>query len=179
MSLRYIVLRLGAFFLTVIVAATINFAIPHLTPQDPIAALLGRMASRGRAVENGPQLIAMYRQQFGLDQPLLVQYKNYMENLLLHGDLGYSLSYFPVKAKDVVFRAVPWSLGLLLAANLLAFAVGNLLGAIAAWRSTPKGIRYLIYAIMPLSAIPYYILALILVYLLAILLPIFEINQAL
>jgi peptide/nickel transport system permease protein len=176
MSLRYIASRLGAFFLTVLVAATINFAIPRLTPQDPIAAILGRMASRGRAVQNGDALIAMYKRQFGLDKPLLVQYGNYMQNLLLHGDLGYSLSYFPVKAKDVVFRAVPWSLGLLLVANLLAFGIGNFLGAIAAWRGTPKAIRYFVYGLMPLSAIPYYILALILVYLLAILLPVFPLT---
>jgi peptide/nickel transport system permease protein len=176
MSFKYITQRVGAFLLTIIVAATINFAIPRLTPQDPIAALLGRMASRGRAVENGEKLIAMYRQQFGLDKPLLVQYENYMENLLLHGDLGYSLAYFPVKVKDVVLRAVPWSLGLLVVANLLAFALGNLLGALAAWRGTPKGIKYLIYAIMPFSAIPYYILALILIYLLAIIVPIFPIT---
>jgi peptide/nickel transport system permease protein len=176
MSIKYITQRIGAFILTIIIAATINFAIPRLTPQDPIAALLGRMASRGRAVENGEQIIAMYRQQFGLDKPLLVQYGNYMESLLLHGDLGYSLSYFPLKVKDVVLRAVPWSLGLLLVANLLAFAFGNLLGALAAWRGTPKGIKYLIYAIMPLSSIPYYILALILVYLLAIIGHIFPLT---
>jgi len=179
MSLGYIVQRVVAFFLTIFVAATLNFAIPRLTPQDPIAALLGRMTSRGRTVENGAQMIDMYKKQFGLDKSLPEQYFNYMKNLLLHGDLGYSLSYFPAKAKDIVLRAVPWSLGLLLVANLLAFLIGNLLGALAAWPDLPRLFKYLIYILMPLSSIPYYLIALILVYLLAILVPVFPLSGSL
>ena len=176
MTIRYIVQRVAAFIITVILAASLNFAIPRLTPQDPIAALLGRMSSRGRAVENGEQLVAMYREKFGLDKPLHVQYFTYMENLLLHGDLGYSLSYFPAKVSDVILGAVPWTLGLLLVANLTAFLTGNLLGALAAWPRFPKTLRYLIFSLMPLSAIPYYLLALLLLYLLAIIFPVFPLG---
>ncbi len=176
MSLRYIVQRIGAFFLTILVAATLNFAIPRLSPQDPIAALTGKMASRGKLVQGGDKLIAQYTQEFGLDKPLIVQYENYMVKLLFHGDMGYSLAYFPTKVTSVVLRAVPWSLGLLVVANLLAFAIGNLLGALAAWRSSPRVVKILIYALMPFSSIPYYILALVLVYLLAFTIPIFPLT---
>ena len=176
MSLRYIVQRISAFILTIIFAATLNFALPRLSPQDPIAALTGRMASRGQLVQGGDKLIAQYKQEFGLDKPLIVQYGDYMEKLLLHGDMGYSLAYFPTKVSDVVLRAVPWSLGLLVVSNLLAFVIGNLLGALAAWRSSPKAVKFLIYALMPLSSIPYYILAFILVYLFAMLIPIFPLT---
>lgn len=176
MNLKYIVQRFAAFFLTIFVAATINFLIPRLTPQDPVAALIGRMTSRGRTVENGAELIEMYKKQFGLDKPIPEQYLDYMVNLLLHGDLGYSLSYFPNKANAVVLGAIPWSLGLLLVANLLAFVIGNLLGALAAWKGVPRGLKVLIYILMPLSAIPYYLIALILVYLLAFLVPIFPLG---
>ncbi len=176
MSLRYIVQRIGAFVLTVIVAATLNFVIPRLSPQDPIAALTGRMASKGKLVQGGEQLIAQYKQEFGLDKPLIVQYGDYMNKLLLHGDMGYSLAYFPTKVSTVVLRAVPWSLGLLVVANLLAFILGNLLGALAAWRTSPRAVKFIIYALMPLSSIPYYILALILVYLLAMMIPIFPLT---
>jgi peptide/nickel transport system permease protein len=179
MSLRYLVQRVGAFVGTIFIAATINFIIPRITPQDPIAALMGRMASRGRMVENGAELIAMYRHQFGLDQPLAIQYLNYMKNLLLHGDLGYSLSYFPAKATDVIMAAVPWTIGLLLVANLIAFLIGNLLGALVSWPRFPKLSRMLIYGMMPLSAIPYYIMALLLVYLLAVIFPIFPLGGSL
>ena len=56
---------------------------------------------------------------------------------LMMGDLGYSLAYFPQKVSSVVLRAVPWSAGLLLFSVLLAFVIGNLLGALAVWRRAP------------------------------------------
>jgi peptide/nickel transport system permease protein len=176
MSLRYFVQRMGAFLLTIIVAATLNFAIPRMSPQDPVAALTGKMASKGKLVQGGEQLIAQYRQEFGLDRPLIVQYGDYMQKLFFHGDMGYSLAYFPTKVSTVVLRAVPWSLGLLLFANLLAFVIGNLFGALAAWRTSPKLVKCLVYALMPLSSIPYYILALILVYTLAMTIPVFPLT---
>lgn len=176
MSLRYIIQRILAFFLTILVAATLNFAIPRLTPQDPIAALIGRMQSRGQTVSNGPELIQMYTERFGFDKPLPVQYFIYMKNLLINGDLGYSISYFPLKVTDVVLKAVPWSIGLLATALIISFIIGNLLGALASWKSNSKLIRPIIYLLMPFSAIPYYILALVLIYLLAIIFPIFPLT---
>jgi len=176
MSLKYAVRRIGAFLLTIVLAATLNFVIPRLTPQDPIVTLLGRMASRGLIVEGGEQIIEMYRQRFGLDRPLYVQYLNYMSNLLLHGDLGYSLSYFPAKAESVILRAVPWTVGLLTVITLITFVIGNILGALAAWPKVPKSFKYLIYLFMPLSAMPYYLLAMILLYLFAVMLRLFPLG---
>jgi len=174
---KFIFRRIGIFLLTVFVAITLNFAITRLTPQDPIAALLGRMASRGRAVERGDQIVAMYRARFGLDASIPQQYFSYVRNLL-QGDMGYSLSYFPAKVEDVIISAVPWTLGLSLTTIILSFVIGNLLGALAAWPRTPKFFRNLIYIFMPFSSIPYYLLAMILIYLLAIENPIFPIGSS-
>jgi peptide/nickel transport system permease protein len=173
----FLVRRIGIFILTVLVAVTLNFAITRLTPQDPIAALLGRMASRGRSVERGEQIVAMYRERFGLDDPLIVQYFSYVKNLF-QGDMGYSLSYFPAKVEDVIFSAVPWTLGLSLVTIFLSFTIGNLLGGIAAWPKTPKFIKNMVFIFMPFSSIPYYLLAMILIYLLAIENPIFPIGSS-
>ena len=176
MSWKYALRRIGIFFLTIFLAATLNFFIPRLSPQDPVAALLGRMASVGHMVEGGDELIAMYRQRFGLDQPLYVQYLNYMGSLL-HGDLGHSLSYFPTKAETIIYRALPWTAGLFAVSILIAFVVGNLMGALAAWPNSPKLFRGLVYLLMPCSAIPYYLLALLLIFVFAIILPIFPLGH--
>ena len=168
MSFRFIINRLFIFFLTILSAVSLNFIIMKITPQDPVAVLLGRMASRGSLVEGGEQLIKLYRAQFGLDDPLYLQYWNYISNLLLRGDLGYSLSYFPAKVESVILPAIPWTIGLFVAANLISFTIGNILGAIAVWPKVQKYIKYLIYFIMPLSAIPFYLMALLLLYLMAI-----------
>ena len=177
MNLRYFGRRSATFLLTIFIASTLNFAITRLTPQDPIAALIGRMASRGRSVENGAEIVALYRERLGLDAPLAQQYLNYLRDLL-RGDLGYSLSFFPIKAEAVILRALPWTLGLLSLATLLAFVIGNLLGALAAWPQVPRGFRWLVYLTMPFSAVPYYLLALILVYLFALNWPLFPLGGA-
>jgi peptide/nickel transport system permease protein len=167
-SWRYVGQRLLALGLTVWVAVTLNFVLARVTPLDPIAGLLGRMASRGRITEGGAQILQLYTERFALDQPLIVQYFLYLRNLLLHGDLGYSLSYFPAKVESVVLGAIPWTLGLLLTSILIAFTIGNIVGALAVWPRAPRAFRYLIYVFMPFSAVPFYLLALILLFVLAI-----------
>jgi peptide/nickel transport system permease protein len=83
----YIAKRIGVFFITIFVATTLNFVVIHITPQNPVAVLMGRLAARGAMVENGAQLLKFYTERFGLDQPIYVQYLMYLRNLL-HGDLG-------------------------------------------------------------------------------------------
>lgn len=178
MNLAYIVKRLGSFICTIAVAATLMFILTRLTPNDPIQALLGRMAATGSNIEGGAQLVAMYTERFGLNEPLWVQYVSYMANLFLRGDFGYSIAYFPAPVLSVIAGAIPWTLGLFLVSTLVSFVLGNLLGALAAWPSTPRPFRYLIYALTPVSAIPYYVLALLLLYLLAVVVPIFPIGGA-
>lgn len=178
MSKKYVIKRLLIFFITIALAATLNFIIPRLTPQDPIAALIGKMASKGALLGNTDSIVEMYRTKFGMDQPIIVQYLRYMYNVLFRFDFGYSLSYYPSEVLPIILNAIPYTLGLLAVGNLLAFIIGNLLGALCAWGRTPKILRGAVYALMPLSTIPYYILAMLLMYLLAIMNPIFPITGA-
>jgi peptide/nickel transport system permease protein len=173
----YIAKRIGVFFITIFVATTLNFVVIHITPQNPVAVLMGRLAARGAMVENGAQLLKFYTERFGLDQPIYVQYLMYLRNLL-HGDLGYSLAYFPAKVSAVVLPAVPWTLGLLLFANLLAAIIGNILGALAVWGRAPRLFTWATYGFMSIAAIPFYLLALILLYLFAFLWPVLPSSGA-
>lgn len=178
MSKKYVIKRLLIFFVTIALAATLNFIIPRLTPQDPIAALIGKMASKGALLGNTDSIVEMYRQKFGMDQPIIIQYLRYMYNVLFRFDFGYSLSYYPSEVLPIILNAIPYTLGLLAAGNIIAFIIGNLLGALCAWGKTPKMLRGAVYLLMPLSTVPYYILAMLLMYLLAIINPIFPITGA-
>jgi peptide/nickel transport system permease protein len=169
---RNLLSRLAIFALTILLAITLNFVVVRITRADPIAAILGRMAGKGLSVAGGQQILELYTKTFALDQPIYVQYLLYLKNLA-DGDLGYSLSYFPQPVSAVLFRAIPWSLGLLAAAVSIAFVFGNLLGAIAAWPKSPAYLRGLIYVFLTFSAIPYYLMALILLYVFAFYLQIF------
>jgi len=166
MTVSYLVRRLLVFFLIVWVAASINFIIPRLAPGDPVAAMVGRMSQQGASVEGSAQIIENYRKQFGLDDPLPVQYVKYLW-ALMRFDLGPSLSNFPTPVSDIIARALPWTIGLLVIATLIAFTLGSLFGALLVWRATPRAAQLLFPPLMVFAAIPYYLLAIVLLYLLA------------
>lgn len=166
MTVGYALRRIGFFVIVVWVTVTVMFALIHLAPGDPVSAEIGRLEATGGAIANGPQLIAAYKHQFGLDQPLLSQYGHYIVQLL-HGNLGYSITDFPTTVSSLIGSALPWTLGLLASAILISFVLGTLLGGLLAWRSTPMLARGAMSTVMLLAAIPYYLLALLLLYVFA------------
>src|SRR5947209_11567210 len=158
LDLSYFARRIGMFFLVVFVAATFNFFIPRLAPGNPIGAITSRMASASTGVENGKEMFDAYRQRFGLDQPLYVQYAKYMWNTL-HLDFGQSLAAYPADVSDIILPAIGWSLGLIGVSVLFTFGFGITIGALLAWQGTPGLVR----AVLPITMIggdlPYYLLA--------------------
>lgn len=166
MTIGYVLRRLGVFFLIVWVAATINFVVPRLAPGDPVLAVIGRLETQGARVENAAEIIAQYRALFGLDQPVWVQYVKYVW-ALLQFQLGYSLTYFPTPVWDIIRDAIPYTLGLLTITTVLAFCLGVLAGALLVWRGTPRAARMFIPLLMVLAPVPYYLLAILLLFLMA------------
>ena len=171
----YVLRRLGMFLLIIWVTASLNFAIVHLAPGDPIAAMLNRMSQQGASVAGSGQIIAHYRQIFGLDSPLPIQYLKYLW-ALSHFDLGYSLANFPTPVTDIIAAALPWTIVLLLTATLISFALGTLLGALMMWRATPRAARACLPPLMIFAAIPSYLAAILLLYVFALLLGWFPIS---
>jgi peptide/nickel transport system permease protein len=172
----YLLRRLLQFVIVLWGAATLNFILPRLAPGNPVRErLLNAMATGGLQQAGIEEMVRAYNQQFGLDQPLWVQYLLYLSHVA-RLDLGYSIAQYPAKVMPLILGALPWTIGLLLTSTILAFAVGTLLGALIAWPRSPKFFRQLVIPMMTLSAIPYYLLGLILVYVLSIVLPIFPIS---
>lgn len=172
MTVRYVLRRFGIFFLIIWVASTINFLIPRLAPGDPIGAILGQMEVQGAKVENSAQLIAMFRERFGLDDPLYLQYFKYL-GALARLDLGYSIAFFPAKVTDIVANALPYTIGLLAVSTLITFVLGVFAGALLVWHTTPRLAKIVITFFMMLAPIPYFLLAIIFISVLAFSLGIF------
>lgn len=166
MTRRYLLKRVGLFLLTVWVASTLNFIIPRLSPGDPIAAVLGAMQSQGATIANSDQIISSFRERFGLDDPVYVQYGKYLW-ALVHFDLGYSIAHFPTKVTDIIATAMPYTLGLLTATTIITFVVGILAGALLVWKTTPSAVKTVITGFLILAPIPYYLLAMLLIFLLS------------
>ena len=175
MTFQYLIRRVGLFLLTVWVASTINFLIPRLSPGDPIAGVLGAMQAQGATVANSAEIIQTFRARFGLDEPVYVQYVKYLWELA-HLDLGYSISHFPAKVTDIIVTALPYTLGLLTATTIITFVIGILAGALLVWHSTPAAARALITGFLILAPIPYYLLAMFLIFALGFSLNIFPTN---
>ncbi len=119
---KYIVRRILSAIPVLFGLSIVLFSFIHLLPGDPAAALLGQHAT--------PELTAKIRQQLGLDQPLYVQYLQYLTQLL-HGDLGKSVINNRPVITDFATR-FPGTVELTLAALLFAVGIGIPLGRFAA-----------------------------------------------
>ncbi|MFZ6028941.1 MAG: ABC transporter permease [Chloroflexota bacterium] len=169
---RYFGRKLLLYLLTFFLAVTIDWLIPRFMPGDPIQILMSRFALRANAAE---AMTSYYTQSFGLDLPLWKQYLNFW-NALFHGDLGVSIFVFPTPVLDVIKRALPYDILLLLPAILLSWVIGNQFGAFAARN------KYLDNTLLPigyiLTAMPYMWLGILLAWVFGIVLDIFPIAGA-
>jgi peptide/nickel transport system permease protein len=168
MSLDYLASRLGQLLLIVFIAVTANFLIPRAIPGDPIEnALQTRMQMTGSVDINIQEVAALYRAKFGLDKPLWLQYLNYWRDIF-RLDLGVSLIDFPQPVVSKVRSALPWTVGLLGVATVIDFSIGTLLGALAAWPRGPRFARLVMPPFMLLSAVPFFLLGIILISIFAV-----------
>jgi peptide/nickel transport system permease protein len=162
----YVLRRLGMFVLTVWLASTLIFIIPRLMPGDPVAAMLSRLTSQAGRVENASAMIEAWQERFGLNESMIVQYGRFLRNSVTF-DLGFSQAYFPARVQDLVASAMPWTIGLLVFATAISFTVGNVIGALLAWRRTPRLVRALLPITLSLTAIPFFMLGILFIYLFA------------
>ncbi|AEJ61037.1 ABC-type transporter, integral membrane subunit [Spirochaeta thermophila DSM 6578] len=174
--LRYFGKKLGWTFLTLVVAVTLNFFLPRMVPGNPVDAIVTDLV-QGISDENRvKEIYETFNSEFGVDKPLWHQYLIYVRNLL-RGDLGTSFGQYPKKVKDILRNAIPWTVGLQLPAILVGWILGNVLGALAAYR------RKLFDKIfMPLSlaisSFPFFVMALLMLYLFGMTLGWFPIGGA-
>jgi peptide/nickel transport system permease protein len=154
------------FLVVVWAAASINFLVPQLAPGDPTAAIVARMESQGGRVENPKALIEEYRKLFGLDEPMYKQYFLYLRNVSRF-ELGLSIASFPTDVRQLIMRSLPWTAGLLLTTLVISFTLGSILGALMVWPRSSSVFKFAAPLAMVLAAIPYYLMALLLLFILA------------
>jgi peptide/nickel transport system permease protein len=123
---RFLGRRLAALFLLGLGITFVAFVLTELVPGDPAAANLGQ-----RAIGD-PAAVQAFREHYGLDKPLPVQYGLYLQHLVT-GDLGESeQSHRPVRAD--LSEYVPATAELAITSILIAYALGITLGVVAAVR---------------------------------------------
>ncbi len=121
--LFYILKRLAYMLLVAVGVSMVCFALVHITPGDPLTAILPSDASQ--------ELVDQMRAAYGFDKPLPVQYGLWFWKVL-HGDLGTSIATGRAVAGEVS-RAVGNSLILAFVATLIGFTFGTLFGFVAGY----------------------------------------------
>ncbi len=121
---RFIAKRLFAMIPVMFLVSLGVFFIVHLTPGDPALLMLGEEAT--------PQNLAALRKDLGLDQPLHIQYWNWLSKVL-QGDLGKSIRTRQSVSKAIEQR-LPATLELTTLAMLVSLCIAIPTGIIAATR---------------------------------------------
>jgi peptide/nickel transport system permease protein len=164
----YVLKRFGIFLVIIWAASTLNFLLPRLSTQNPILDKLMSQAATSGYLQTGiEEMVKEYEAKFGLDKPLYIQYFVYIGDVL-QLNFNYSIANYPRTVLSLMQDAMPWTIGLLGMTTLLAFGLGTLLGALMGWPRAPTFIaKFLFPPLLTFSAVPFYLLGLVLVYFLS------------
>ncbi len=156
----YLIPRLIQYILVILFGITAVFIIPRLLPNDPVMRTIGELRSRGASLEPGAmdKIIADMTQMYGLEGSWLDQYGAFWVRLA-QGDLGVSFFQFPTPVLRLILTALPWTVGLLLTTTILAWVIGNVLGAFAGYFSGNRWLQGIDAVAMVVRPMPYYIFA--------------------
>jgi peptide/nickel transport system permease protein len=164
----YIVKRLLQAILTLFLASILSFAIIQLAPGDYLDTL-----------KNDPQIsperLAQLSQQFGLDQPPIIQYWRWLVRVVTHFDFGTSFVYMrPVSS--LLIERIPATLLLAIASIIITWAIAIPLGILSAVKQNTlidKILRFISYFG---QGFPSFITALLLLFVAQITSPLFPVG---
>ena len=157
--LRYIVRRvLWGVALLVIVSAVVFVLFYVLPTADPAKLRAGRTAN--------PQLVEQIRQQLHLDDPIYVQFANYMEGVFLHGDFGESYLN-QADVRETIFERLPATALLVVGSVVLWLAIALPIGIISAVKRRSAMDRTTMVTSLAFISAPVFWLGLVALYLFA------------
>jgi len=156
----YIIQRLALLPLLMLIYSFVIFAIIQAPPGDFLSAYVATLASSGSSIS--ADQIAALRHQYGLDQPFVVQYLLWMQNLF-HGDFGLSLEYQRPNA-DLIGEQIGLTIALALFSFVLTWAISVPAGIYSATHPRSLGDHALTVINYVGVATPNFMLALILMW---------------
>jgi len=164
---NYYAQRFVQLIITAVSVITFSFAVIRLMPGGPMDYLRAQLSANmgsGRTQEEINSIVEAYV-SVNPDAPIYVAYINYLTDIL-QGDLGRSVWYDRPVA-GIIAEALPWTVFIMLVSLVLTFAIGIVLGALMAYFEGERIDSVGSITSVVLTSIPYYIFALVLLFLLA------------
>ncbi len=159
--LTYLVHRMVLAVLTIWAISVLSFVIMRLPPGDYVTSYIAQESASGGFVSE--QEVQALRREYGLDQPMYVQYLRWM-NLVVHGRFGLSLEYKrPVS--EVIGDRLWLTMVVALAAVVLTWTLALPIGIYSAVRQYSVGDYLATFVGFIGLAVPSFMLALVLMYL--------------
>jgi peptide/nickel transport system permease protein len=152
---------------TLILISFFSFVVINLPPGDYMTTMQNTLVSQaGMSPGEARQLADQMRRAYGLDQPFLVRYGQWVGAIIARGDFGFSFMYRrPVS--EVIWSRLAMTLLVALSAHVLSVLVGVIIGIYAAThRNTLADNAFTVLAFLGLS-VPNFFLALAIMYVLA------------
>ncbi len=152
---------------TLILISFFSFVVINLPPGDYMTTMQATLVSQaGMSPGEARQLVQQMRSAYGLDQPFMVRYAQWVGAIVSRGDFGFSFTYRrPVS--EVIWSRIGMTLLVALLAHVLSVVVGVLIGIYSAThRNTLGDSAFTVLAFLGLS-IPNFFLALVIMYVLA------------
>ncbi|HEW93028.1 MAG TPA: ABC transporter permease [Thermotogaceae bacterium] len=173
---RYLIPRLIQYILVTFLGLTAVFLFPRFLPVSPIEQQLAQYQTFGVYVspEQQEEMIQTLKQLYGLEGTLWEQFVVFWKRLF-KGDFGPSLSRYPTPVTKVIGMSLPWTIGLLSVTTILSWIIAVLAGGIVGYYRKRWMEAFDIF-VMIIRPIPYYVMALILLILLAYVFPIFPLS---
>lgn len=153
--LKYAASRVVVMIPMLFVVLFITFTMGYYGPLDPVKLRARDMINQGFLVTD--EDMALWRHQFGLDRPLLVQYGAYLGRIV-RGDLGTSMVSTTTPVSHMISISLPTTLKLALGTSILLALVGIPLGLIAALRHNTAADYAIVGTSLFLHAVPVYVM---------------------
>ncbi|WP_373325133.1 ABC transporter permease [Halomicrobium urmianum] len=150
--------------LTILAVATLTFGLIRLLPGGPFTQLRIQLIRQGVPVEQVNARIEEL-QSIRPDAPLWQQYIDYIIGVV-QLDLGRSIS-LEQPVVEVLARALPWTVFLVVTSTILMFVIGVLIGAVQAYWEGSKFDKIMSSGSIFLMSVPYYIFAVLALFVLA------------
>lgn len=165
--IKYLITKIFFLVITYFIALVIVFILPRAVPGNPVQQLIAGLTTGAVS----PELLDQYQQAliraFELDKPIHVQFLNFITRSF-SGDLGISISSYGESVVALIAKHLPWTLILLVPANIVSWFIGNYIGAIAGYKRGSVIEKTSVLIGIVFSQIPYYWLAMTLIYVFAI-----------